>query len=198
MLKTACRELQSWRVIGISEMNLVINLTVGQISSHRMVEALTEMLAETGIDPGRLELTLTEAQNLTIHGIDLDNVSRLRTMGVQIVLRNFGTWYARLAQFTSRPFDRLKIERSFVHDAAPEKMAGASWEWVVGMGVTTRLDLISQNRADMPQIDRLTAHHGHLTQGYLKGRPMITSTFLYWALEEGHLLHEPETWGHGV
>lgn len=198
MLKTACRELESWRVIGISEMNLVINLTAGQISSHRMVEALTEMLAETGIDPGRLELTLTEAQNLTIHGIDLDNVSRLRTMGVQIVLRNFGTWYARLAQFKSRPFDRLKIERSFVHDAAPEKMYGASWEWVVGMGVTMRLDLISHNRADMPQIDLLTARHGHLTQGYLKGRPMITSTFLYWAFEEGHLLHEPETWGHGV
>jgi diguanylate cyclase (GGDEF)-like protein len=198
MLKTACRELESWRVIGISEMNLVINLTAGQISSHRMVEALTEVLAETRIDPGRLELTLTEAKNLTIHDINLDNVSRLRAMGVQIVLRNFGTWYVRLTQFKSRPFDRLKIERSFEHDAAPEKIHGAAWEWVIGMGVSTRLDLISHNRADMPQIDLLTPRHGHLTQGYLKGRPMPSSAFLYWAFEEGHLPHEPETWGYGA
>ena len=119
-------------------------------------------------------------------------------MGVQIVLRNFGSWYARLAQFESRPFDCLKIERSFVHDATPEKMIGASREWVVGMGVIMRLDLISHNSADMPQIELLTARHGHLIQGYLKGRPMMPSTFSYWAFEEGHLLHASETWGQGA
>ncbi|MDO8742688.1 MAG: EAL domain-containing protein, partial [bacterium] len=198
MLKTACRQLKSWRAVGINDMNLVINLSAGQITSNLMAEALTETLAETGVDPGRLELTLTEAQNLTIHGSELDNLLRLRKMGVLIVLRNFGTWYAGLAQFKSRPFDRLKIERSFVHDATLEKMIGASREWVVGMGVTMRLDLISHNSADMPQIELLTARHGHLTQGYLKGRPMMPSSFSYWAFEEEHLLHEPETWGQGA
>ena len=192
MLRSACRQLKSWRVMGISDMNLVVNLTARQISSCTTAEALSEVLAETGIDPGRLELTLTEAENLTLHTIDLDNVSRLRKMGVQIVLRNFGSWYARLAQFESRPFDCLKIERSFVHDTAPEKMDAASWEWVVGVGVTMRLDLISHNRVDMPKTDLLTARHGHLTQGYLKGRPMMPSTFLHWAFEEERLLCEPK------
>ncbi|MDO9259363.1 MAG: EAL domain-containing protein [Polaromonas sp.] len=188
MIKTACRQLRNWQALGLGEMRLVINLTAGQVTSHQTADALAEILTETGIAPRCLELTLTEAQNLTIHGSGLDSLARLRKTGVRIVLRNFGTWYAELAQIQARPFDQLKIERSFVHDAVLEKPVGSRWEWVVGMGVTMRLDLIAEPDADPPQIELLTARYGHLTQGYLKGRPMIPSTFSYWAFEKQHLL----------
>lgn len=188
LLRTACQQLKTWQSLGLNGLNMVINLTAAQLRSEALSQVLAKILAETGLDPCRLELTLTEMENSIISENDLKHCLKLRKMGVRIILRNFGTYRANPAQITTRPFDGMRVERSFVRCSHPKTICDTGLDWVVGIGSTMELDLIS----DPPQHELFSGRKGYLTQGYLKGCLMMPDTFSDWALGKDQIRNDTE------
>lgn len=198
MLKAACQQLRDWQLIGLDGLNMVVNLTVAQISSDLLAAELAGILKATGIDPCRLELALTGVEDLTIQERELAHLLRLRKLGVKIALRDFSVWSSSLAQIKLRPFDRLRIEYGFLEDASSEKSNSATQEWMTGMGVTVRLDLISDYGRQAPRQELRSERQAHLSEGYLKAIPMTPAQFSKWAYDNNHMRHDPQIAGRGA
>jgi EAL domain-containing protein (putative c-di-GMP-specific phosphodiesterase class I) len=183
MIKEASKQLKSWDAQGLPGMNLVLNLTAAQITSTAIADAVADMPTDTGIDPCRLELTLTEAQSALITDKALARLLLLKKMGVKIVVRDFGSGYASFKTLKSRPFDRLKFEQRFTRDVQPQlqrEVADATF-WLQAMGVTMTLENPEASGPVRTPLLRLNKHNGHKTEGYLKGQPMLPSVLTSWA-----------------
>ncbi len=110
VIREACREAATWP----GDLTVAVNLSPAQLASGRVVETVTQSLDGTGLDPRRLELEITETALLHDDDAVLGALHKLRAYGVRIALDDFGVGYSSLSYVTSFPFDRIKIDRSFV------------------------------------------------------------------------------------
>jgi diguanylate cyclase (GGDEF)-like protein/PAS domain S-box-containing protein len=114
VLREACREAVKWP----SEVKIAVNLSPMQFRSRNLVQVVISALAQSGLSPNRLELEITESILLAETEANLATLHRLRELGISISLDDFGTGYSSLSYLRSFPFDKIKIDRSFVKDLA--------------------------------------------------------------------------------
>jgi diguanylate cyclase (GGDEF)-like protein len=183
MIKEASKQLKSWDAQGLRGMNLVLNLTAAQITNTAIADAVADLPTDIGIDPCRLELTLTEAQSALITDKALERLILLKKMGVKIVVCDFGSGYASLKTLKSRPFDRLKFEQRFTREVQPQQQQGVADAtfWIQAIGVTMALENSEASGPVRAPFVRLNKHNGHTIEGYLKGQPMLPSVLTSWA-----------------
>jgi diguanylate cyclase (GGDEF)-like protein/PAS domain S-box-containing protein len=182
MIKAAGLQLQSWQTQGLPDMHLVLNLTAAQITSTAIADALTDLADHTGIDPSRLELTMTEAESARISNKALARVWVLRRLGVKIGVRDFGSGHASLNALKMRPFDRLRLEQRFTAEAA----APRETDEALAMGVSMDLEYPSHTSRQIQMAARFELAdelNEPLTQSYLISRPMLPEALMSWALE---------------
>jgi diguanylate cyclase (GGDEF)-like protein len=110
VLREACRTAQSWP----EELTVAVNLSPVQFESGDIESTVTNVLAETGLEPRRLELEITETLLLRNNASVMNTLNRLKQMGVSIVMDDFGTGYSSLSYLWKFPFDKIKIDRSFM------------------------------------------------------------------------------------
>jgi len=158
-LRRACTDARDW-----PDLRVAVNISSIHVRMPTFHEEVAAVLRETGLAPGRLEIEITESVLLD-HGPEvLENLKRLRATGVRIALDDFGTGYSSLSYLTEFPFDKVKVDRSFVRDlqGRPEKvavveaiarMARALSMNVTVEGVETRqqLDVLREKRCDIAQ-----------------------------------------------
>ncbi|MGU3663842.1 putative bifunctional diguanylate cyclase/phosphodiesterase [Methylobacterium sp. A49B] len=158
-LRRACTDARDW-----PDLRVAVNISSIHVRMPSFHEEVAAVLRETGLAPGRLEIEITESVLLD-HGPEvLENLKRLRATGVRIALDDFGTGYSSLSYLTEFPFDKVKVDRSFVRDlqGRPEKvavveaiarMARALSMNVTVEGVETRqqLDVLREKRCDIAQ-----------------------------------------------
>jgi diguanylate cyclase (GGDEF)-like protein len=113
-LAEACRTAVRWP----DDLKIAVNLSPNQFSAPNLVEGIERMLGETGLAPDRLELEITERIFMQNSEYTLSMLSRMKKLGVRIALDDFGTGYSSLSYLRSFPFDKIKIDRSFVSDLA--------------------------------------------------------------------------------
>ena len=118
-LRQACIEAATWP----NGMKVAVNVSVAQFKSRNLVSAVIGALAASGLSPHRLEMEITES--VMLHGSDsaLATLRQLHQLGVRISLDDFGTGYSSLSYLRSFPFDKIKIDRSFVSDMTSERGA---------------------------------------------------------------------------
>jgi EAL domain-containing protein (putative c-di-GMP-specific phosphodiesterase class I) len=114
VLRTACADAVTWP----ESVSVAVNLSPAQFKSQNLVQMVLNALASSGLAPTRLELEITESVLLQSEAATLSTLHRLRALGVRIAMDDFGTGYSSLAYLRSFPFDKIKIDRSFVHDMA--------------------------------------------------------------------------------
>lgn len=182
MIKAAGLQLQSWQTQGLPDMHLVLNLTAAQITSTAIADALTDLAAHTGIDPSRLELTMTEAESARISNKALARVAVLRRLGVKIGVRDIGSGHASLNALKMRPFDRLRLEQRFTAEATTLQYAGEALAIGVSMDLEYPPHTSRQMQVAAP-FDRADELSEPLTQSYLISRPMLPEALKSWALE---------------
>jgi diguanylate cyclase (GGDEF)-like protein len=168
VLETACKTAAAWP----EPLKVAVNLSPVQFRHGDIVAVVEQALSVSGLDPERLELEVTES--LWIRNTDavLDQLARLRRKGISIALDDFGTGYSSLAYLWKFPFDRVKIDRSFVMGMESDPKAAAIVDTIVALGRTLHLTVTAEGVETEAQAHALSAAGCDQAQGYLFGRPL--------------------------
>jgi len=145
------------------------------------------VLRQTGLDPARLELEITESVLIQDPKFTLININRIRALGVQIVLDDFGTGYSSLSYFRQFPFDKVKIDRTFIADMLENSQALSIVKAVISLGRGLNLQVVAEGVETHQQLAALMKQGCTHVQGYLFGRPMPIINFLGSVLRDHRL-----------
>ncbi len=177
VLRQGCREAAAWT----APLKVSINVAPSQLVDGTLPAIVAAALAESGLPGPRLEIEVTENALIDAGGVDVHGqFQRLAEMGVMLALDDFGTGFASLAQLGRYPFQRVKIDRSFVAD--PRMMQAA-----MGVGRALGLKTTAEGIEEATHLAAVTGEGCEIGQGYLIGRPMAAaaiSPFLH--AEEQH------------
>jgi EAL domain-containing protein (putative c-di-GMP-specific phosphodiesterase class I)/DNA-binding winged helix-turn-helix (wHTH) protein len=167
VLRTACREAATW----IKPLNVAVNVSVMQIHNVNFAHAVHEILFETGLAPARLELEVTETALIHDRDSALSTLRRIKALGVRIAMDDFGTGYSSLSNLLAFPFDKIKIDGSFIKSMNVNDKAAAVVRSVLGLGRALNLSVVAEGVERMDQIAFLQNELCTEVQGYLLGRP---------------------------
>jgi len=137
-----------------------------QFRSRNLVSAVISALAQSGLSPFRLELEITESLFLADTEANLAILHQLRALGVRISMDDFGTGYSSLSYLRSFPFDKIKIDRSFVKDLADRPDSLAIVRAISGLGRSLNISTTAEGVETKDQLDRLRAEGCTEVQGY--------------------------------
>lgn len=167
VLRTSCT---LWR--DIPDVDVAVNVSPLQFRRRGFVDGIDHILRETRFPPHRLELEVTEGIVISDDKAALETFTALKALGVTIALDDFGTGYSSLSYVHNFPFDRLKIDRSFVSDLGHGKRPNAIVYAAVALGQALGLQTTAEGVETSAQFDILRAAGCDIAQGYLFGRPM--------------------------
>ncbi|CAA2158434.1 Phytochrome-like protein cph2 [Methylobacterium brachiatum] len=154
-----------------------MNLCAAQFRDSGLVEQVTDVLAETGLPAGNLELEITETIILRHDPSVVATLQALRAMGVGIAFDDYGTGYASLSLLKRFPLTRLKIDRSFVNGLCTDRRDAAVVRAVIDLSRNFGLEVIAEGVETEEQRRRLLAKGCQEAQGYLFGRPLPAAEF---------------------
>ena len=168
VLRQACSEATGWP----EHVKIAVNLSPAQFRSDELVGIVNQALIASGLEPSRLELEITESVLLQQDDPNLMTLHRLRQMGVRISMDDFGTGYSSLSYLRSFPFDKIKIDRSFVKGLSNDGGSVAIVRAVTGLsrslGITTTAEGVETDE----QLHCLAREGCHEVQGYLFSKPV--------------------------
>ncbi len=167
VLETACAEAASWP----QPHRIAVNISPAQIRAGNIVATVTDVLAKTGLSPTRLELEVTESLLIEDTEATLATLTALKALGLRIVLDDFGTGYSSLSYLRRFPFDKLKIDRSFIQALGENDEAMAIVRAIVALANSLTLDVTAEGVETETQLRLLQKESSAEIQGYLLGRP---------------------------
>jgi len=167
ILRTACREAQNWP----DEIRIAVNLSPVQFRQVGLVHMVENALSDSGLLPDRLELEITESCLLQESDATLSTLHNLRALGVSIALDDFGTGYSSLSYLHRFPFDKIKIDQSFVRDMPDNKDSMSIVRAICGLGHSLNLKTTAEGVETQRQLDILRDEGCTQVQGYLISRP---------------------------
>jgi len=169
VLREACREATRWP----AEIAVAVNVSPYQFAdTTRLVSMVAKSLSFSGLPGKRLEIEITESVLLRNEQIVLAALHRLRAMDVRVAMDDFGTGYSSLSQLHSFPFDKIKIDRSFVKDRGDAVSQNAIIRAITALGVSLGMSTIAEGVETSDQLARIRAEGCTSVQGYLFSRPV--------------------------
>lgn len=172
VLCEACRQAQAWCDQGLPPIVMAVNVAPVQFRQSGFIEVVAGALATSGLEPGRLELELTERTVMHDADINMGTLSALHRMGVELSLDDFGTGYSSLAYLKRFPVGKLKIDRSFVNDLETDPDDWAIASTIVSMGRSLRMTVLAEGVEKPEQLTLLRKMGCDMAQGYLFSRPV--------------------------
>jgi EAL domain-containing protein (putative c-di-GMP-specific phosphodiesterase class I) len=150
---------------------VAVNLSATQFVRANVVEQVTQALNESGLAPNRLELEITETVLLQDTKRTLDTLHALRKLGVRIAMDDFGTGYSSLSYLRSFPFDKLKIDQSFIRDLGVTGESTAIVRAIAGMGQSLGIETTAEGVETEEQMRQLIGDGCTELQGYFFSKP---------------------------
>jgi diguanylate cyclase (GGDEF)-like protein/PAS domain S-box-containing protein len=163
VLREACSEAVKWP----DGIKIAVNLSPVQFRSRNLVQVVISALAQSGLSPKRLELEITESVFLAETEANIAILHQLRELGVSISMDDFGTGYSSLSYLRSFPFDKIKIDRSFVKDLAKRSDCVAIVRAISGLGRSLNITTTAEGVETIDQLDWLRAEGCNEVQGFL-------------------------------
>ena len=167
VLEIACREAAGWAVPA----KISVNVSPVQLSSKAFAGIVLTILKETGLPPDRLELEVTESSLFTESATPINTLNKLRALGVKISIDDFGTGYSSLSRLSRLAFDKIKIDKSFVHSISTQEDALTIIKLITGMAKSLNMKAVAEGVETQEQLTRLQALGCDFAQGYLFGKP---------------------------
>jgi len=171
ILRRACEDAARWP----ADVKIAVNLSPAQFRDCNLVETVAQALMEAGLPPERLELEVTESVLLQKTASNLTTLHQLKSLGISIVLDDFGTGYSSLSYLRMFPFDKIKIDRSFVSELSNRADCAAIVCAVAGLGRGLNILTTAEGVETEEQVDLLRAAGVDQLQGYLLARPRAIS-----------------------
>jgi diguanylate cyclase (GGDEF)-like protein/PAS domain S-box-containing protein len=167
VLREACREAASWS----RPLQIAVNLSPIQFRHGDLAGLVHSLLLETGLAATRLELEITEGVLVEDFARGVSILRRLKSLGVRIAMDDFGTGYSSLSYLQAFPFDKIKIDQSFISNVKSNPQSAAIVRAVIGLAHGLNLPVLAEGVETKVQLDFLAAESCDEVQGYLLGRP---------------------------
>jgi diguanylate cyclase (GGDEF)-like protein len=168
VLREACAAAVQWP----TNARVAVNLSPVQFKNKRLFETIHAILMETGLPPARLELEITESLLLAEDEHTLDTLHRLRAIGVRISMDDFGTGYSSLSYLRAFPFDKIKIDRSFMRDLDSRGDSLAIIKAVIGLGHSLGMSTTAEGVETEEQLRAVREQGCNEVQGFLLAPPL--------------------------
>jgi len=168
VIRQACAEARTWS----SDLRIAVNVSPVQFRNKTLVSAVVSALATSGLRPDLLELEITETVLMNNNEATLTALHQLRSLGVRISMDDFGTGYSSLSYLRSFPFDKIKIDQSFVRDLAERPDSIAIIRAVAGLGLSFGVTTTAEGVETQEQLDQMRAEGCTEVQGYFFSRPV--------------------------
>ena len=178
VLETACRQLATWaKRPEMAHLTLAVNVSAHQFRQTDFVEQVLATLKDSGANPERLKLELTES--LLVANVEdiVEKMFALKSKGVRFSLDDFGTGFSSLSYLKRLPLDQLKIDQSFVRDVLSDPNDAAIARTVVALANSLGLGVIAEGVETEPQREFLAGSGCHAYQGYLFSKPLPLDRF---------------------
>ena len=176
VIREACHQASLWD----DDLAVAVNISPKQFSSPELVSKILNAIAASGIAPNRLELEITESIFIANVEKTMAILHRLRGLGVRIALDDFGTGYSSLSYLRSFPFDKVKIDRSFVTDLASGENGHAIIRAITTLAEALGMETLAEGVEDEKQLEILRREGCRSIQGYLLSRPMSAQQVQSW------------------
>jgi EAL domain-containing protein (putative c-di-GMP-specific phosphodiesterase class I) len=173
VLKEACREAASWE----KPLKVAVNVSAVQLSNAAFAQELHAILLESGLPAKRLEIEITETALVRDFNRTLATLRQVKALGVEIAMDDFGTGYSSLSNLRAFPFDRIKIDRSFIKAVHTNQQAATIVRAVLGLGKGLGLPVIAEGVETAAELQFLQDENCDEVQGYLLGRPAAIGNF---------------------
>jgi diguanylate cyclase (GGDEF)-like protein/PAS domain S-box-containing protein len=178
VLREACAQLRHWQKLGMDAVPVAVNLSAKQFLRPDLDTLVRRVLAAEGVAPHLIELEITESCLMSDPDEAVRLLASLRATGLKISVDDFGTGYSSLSYLTRLPLTALKIDHSFVRDAASSREAASIVRAVIDMAHNLHFTVIAEGVETEEQVAFLRRHGCDLGQGYLFGRPMPAEALL--------------------
>src|SRR5207248_7430842 len=173
VMKSACREAASWT----QPLTVAVNVSAVQIYNADFVRELHQTLLETGLPPRRLEIEITETALVRDFDRALTTLRQVKALGVRIAMDDFGTGYSSLSNLRAFPFDKIKIDGSFIKAVDANEQAATIVRAVLGIGRGLGLPVLAEGVETDAELRFLQNESCDEVQGYLLGRPGAIGSF---------------------
>jgi diguanylate cyclase (GGDEF)-like protein len=167
VIQQACREAATWP----NQIGVAVNLSSQQFKGLALVQTVVSALAAASLSPLRLELEITESVLLADSEATLATLEHLRALGVRIAMDDFGTGYSSLSYLRSFPFDKIKIDRSFIKDIAEKSDCSAIVQAVAGLGAALGMITTAEGVETVEELGQIRSLGCTEVQGYFFGKP---------------------------
>jgi diguanylate cyclase (GGDEF)-like protein/PAS domain S-box-containing protein len=178
VLQEACRQARAWVDAGLAPMRMAVNVSAVEFQDRSFLEGLFAILEETRLDPGSLELELTESVIMKRVESTTGILRTLRASGVRVAIDDFGTGYSSLSYLRKFPIDTLKIDQSFVRQIGTGGDDAVIVSAVISMARSLRMQVVAEGVEHQEELDFLRAQRCDDAQGYLFSKPVPASVFV--------------------
>ncbi len=186
ILHEACRELKLLQIRYPAQppLSMSINISSRQFSQQDLVEILSRFLTETGVDPYTLILEITESMIMENVGAAVETMNRLRNMGIQLHIDDFGTGHSSLSYLQLFPVSALKIDRSFINKLTANGDNQEIITHIVSLAKSLNFEVIAEGVEREHQLANIKNLHCGYGQGFLFARPMAFNAIDVWMQEQ--------------
>ncbi len=184
-LRQACMANKAWLDANLPEMLVAVNVSAKQLRQKNFVDTVATVLEETGLPPRLLEIELTESCVMQNPEQAIAILNGLKDMGVKLAMDDFGTGYSSLSYLKRLPFDKIKIDRSFVIDVATDTDVAAIANTIIAMAHGMHRIVIAEGVETTEQLDFLRSNGCDEIQGYYFSRPLEDAALVGFIKEQG-------------
>jgi diguanylate cyclase (GGDEF)-like protein len=168
IVREACATAAKWP----EQLSLAINLSPAQIRENKLAETVEKIMKQTGMTPGRLEVEITEGLLMDASDLTMTELEHLKDLGIALVMDDFGTGYSSLSYLWRFAFDKIKIDKSFVHNLGSGRNVESLLKSIINIGQSLDLRVIAEGVEKPEQAHFLMTNSCHHVQGFLFGRPV--------------------------
>jgi diguanylate cyclase (GGDEF)-like protein len=187
VLRAACLQNKAWRDGGLFDFHVSVNLSSRQFQYANLVQLVGKVLKETGLDPGSLELELTESTIMQNVEESISTLRELHAMGINLSIDDFGTGYSSLSYLKQFPINTVKIDRSFINELATTTKDAEISQAIILMAHSLKLDVVAEGVETEAQLKFLISHKCDKVQGDFFSEPVPAVTLMK-VLKNGRLL----------
>jgi len=188
-LREACRQMRDWRERSdaVLDLSVSVNLSVKQLLQPNLVEDIKKLLHEVSVPPQVLRFEITESAVMADPASATELLQQIKALGIRLAIDDFGTGYSSLSYLHRFPLDTLKIDRSFINNAAADGEGMEIARTIMPMAKNLRLDVVAEGVETVEQVALLKRLQCRYAQGYYFSRPLAPKDI-------GALLTEDPTW----
>ena len=183
VIAQACGQHAAWKRQGLGAIPVSINMSALQLRDDGLVDTLRNAMQDNQVDPAHIEIELTESTLMDSAAQTLTQLHALKSLGVLLSIDDFGTGYSSLAYLNRFPIDKLKIDRSFVHQMLDDPIEMAIARAIIGLGHTLGMRVVAEGVEREQEVEKLREAKCDELQGFYFARPMAADALATWVVQ---------------